>query len=148
MAFPPDWSTPCESPATPSQTADCSIPTRFRTIMTELLNEQEKASKINNTTYTADLTTSIVGHFAARPSSPSASLGRQDRMHDHRIRYGLMRRRATPPPGPVGTRGDRAVLFAQHPTSRLDRVGLGTHVVNERHDQRLRESSSPANTPR
>ena len=43
----------------------------------------------------------------------------------------------------VGPRGDLAALLAQDPTDRLDRVALGSHGVDEPHDQRLRGSSSP-----
>src|SRR5690606_18463697 len=40
--------------------------------------------------------------------------------------------------------GDLAALLAQDPADRLDRVVLGAQFVDERHDQRLRGSSSPA----
>jgi hypothetical protein len=44
----------------------------------------------------------------------------------------------------VGARGDLQALLTQDPTDRLDRVPLGALVVDERDDQRLRGSSSPA----
>ena len=69
----------------------------------------------------------------------------QQRVDHHRVGDGAGRDRAVgPAPGPVGPRGDLAALLAQDPTDRLDRVALGSHVVDERHDQRLRGSSSPA----
>ena len=46
-------------------------------------------------------------------------------------------------PGPVGPRGDLTALLTQHPADRLDRMALGSHGVDEPHDQRLRGSSSP-----
>ena len=49
-----------------------------------------------------------------------------------------------PPPGPVGARGDRQALLTQDPADRLDRVPQGALLLDERHDQRLRGSSSPA----
>ena len=49
-----------------------------------------------------------------------------------------------PGPVPVGPRGDLAALLTQDPTDRLDRVALGPQLVDERDDQRLRGSSSPA----
>jgi hypothetical protein len=47
-------------------------------------------------------------------------------------------------PRPVGPRGDLATLLTQHPADRLDRMALSPHLVDERHDQRPRESSAPA----
>jgi hypothetical protein len=47
-------------------------------------------------------------------------------------------------PGPGRPRGDRHALLAQDPADRLDREAFASHGVDEPHDQRLRESSSPA----
>lgn len=47
-------------------------------------------------------------------------------------------------PGPVGARGDLAALLIRNSADRLDRVPGGALIVDERGDQRLRESSSPA----
>lgn len=41
-------------------------------------------------------------------------------------------------------RGDLAALLAQDPADRLDRVAFCSQLVDERDDQRLRGSSSPA----
>src|SRR5699024_6100344 len=47
-------------------------------------------------------------------------------------------------PGPVGACSDRQALLAQDAEDRLDCIALGAHLVDERQDQRLRGSSSPA----
>ena len=47
-------------------------------------------------------------------------------------------------PCPVGSRSDLTALFSQDPTHRFDREPLITHLINERNDQRLRGSNSPA----
>src|SRR5699024_625936 len=49
-----------------------------------------------------------------------------------------------PLPGPVGACSDRQALLAQDAEDRLDCIALGAHLVDERQDQRLRGSSSPA----
>src|SRR5690606_36546332 len=49
-----------------------------------------------------------------------------------------------PLPRPVGPCGDLAALLAQDPADRLDRMAFGAHLIDERHDHRLRGSSSPA----
>src|SRR5699024_8663852 len=49
-----------------------------------------------------------------------------------------------PLPGPVGPCSDPQALLAQDAEDRLDCVALGPHLVDEREDQRLRGSSSPA----
>src|SRR5215218_979811 len=52
-------------------------------------------------------------------------------------------RRTADPPGPVGPRSNLTALLTQHPTGRLDCMTIGSHGVDETHDQRLRGSSSP-----
>ena len=47
-------------------------------------------------------------------------------------------------PGPVGPRGDRAAVLGEHGAGRLDRVAFAAHGIDEAHDQRFRESCSPA----
>lgn len=47
-------------------------------------------------------------------------------------------------PCPVGSCGNHAALLAQNPADRLDRKTVGAHLIYERHDRRLRGSSSPA----
>src|SRR5699024_6149731 len=47
-------------------------------------------------------------------------------------------------PGPVGACSDRQALLTQDAEDRLDCIALGAHLVDERADQRLRGSSSPA----
>src|SRR5699024_10431426 len=49
-----------------------------------------------------------------------------------------------PLPGPVGACSDRKALLTQDTKDRLDCIALGAHLVDERQDQRLRGSSSPA----
>lgn len=48
------------------------------------------------------------------------------------------------PPDPVGPRGDLAALLTQHRAGQLARDPLLSELVDERHDHRLRGSSSPA----
>src|SRR5699024_1834114 len=49
-----------------------------------------------------------------------------------------------PLPGSVGACSDLQALLAQDAEDRLDCVTFGAHLVDEREDQRLRGSSSPA----
>src|SRR5665647_1327752 len=77
---------------------------------------------------------------------PCASV-RRPRIVSTTTRVGDRVRRQHPArrlPGPVRPRGDRHALLAQDRTDRLDREALASHGVDEPHDQRLRESSSPA----
>lgn len=46
--------------------------------------------------------------------------------------------------GPERPCGDLTTLLTQHPTDRLDRIALGSHLIDEAHDHRLRGSSAPA----
>jgi len=71
--------------------------------------------------------------------------GLPHRVDDLRVGDGACRHRpAWLLPGPVGARGDLAALLTQNPADRLDRVPGGALIVDEREDQRLRGSSSPA----
>src|SRR5699024_780342 len=49
-------------------------------------------------------------------------------------------------PGPVGACSDLQALLAQDAEDRLDCIPFGSHLVDERADQRARGSSSPAKT--
>ena len=49
-----------------------------------------------------------------------------------------------PLPGTVGACSDLQALLAQNAEDRLDCIPFGAHLVDEREDQRLRGSSSPA----
>src|SRR3954468_13054411 len=58
---------------------------------------------------------------------------------DQRVADGALRDRTRRvAPGAVGSRGNLAALLTQHPADRLDREALGSHLLNERRDHRLR----------
>jgi hypothetical protein len=84
------------------------------------------------------------GHLPSAIQAFWGAAGCEQRVEDHRIRHGSGGRARTAFPRPIGPRGDPAAVLAEHGAGRLDRVTFAAHVVDERHDQRLRGSSSPA----
>ena len=86
-----------------------------------------------------------VGHLPATVEPFGGALDVEQRVAEHRVGHRSGSDGAVGlPPGPVGPRGDPAAVLGEHPAGRLDRVTFCSHVVDERHDQRLRGSSSPA----
>src|SRR5699024_9812397 len=67
-----------------------------------------------------------------------------DLVLDQRVCDGAGNDASRPLPGPVGACSDRKALLTQDTKDRLDCIALGAHLVDERQDQRLRGSSSPA----
>jgi hypothetical protein len=86
----------------------------------------------------------VVGHLAGDRSDllgcPAAPAARRSAAR----RRGCGPRPAGwPAAGTIRARGGPAALPTQDPAGRLDRVTSAAHVVDKRHDQRLRGSSSP-----
>src|SRR5699024_1883895 len=67
-----------------------------------------------------------------------------DLVLDQRVCDGAGSDAGWPLPGSVGACSDLQALLAQDAEDRLDCVTFGAHLVDEREDQRLRGSSSPA----
>jgi len=80
-----------------------------------------------------------------RPVRVDGPGGVADGVHDDRVRdrpgRDVMGRAG---PGPVGPCGDLAALLSEDSADRLDRMTGLAALVDERDDQRLRGSSSPA----
>jgi hypothetical protein len=86
----------------------------------------------------------VRGHLPATVEPLGDAAGREQGVDDDRVGHGLGRDRSVGlSPGSVGPRRDRAAVLGEHPAGRLDGVTLRFHVFDERHDQRLRGSSSP-----
>ena len=87
----------------------------------------------------------VRGHLPSAIEPLGRATGSKQRVDDDRVGQGPGRERPVGlSPGSVGPRRDRAAVLGEHPAGRLDGVALAAHVLDERHDQRLRGSSSPA----